>query len=88
MICLTDTAEVIGQPYVYEAREPAEFLQKMLVLGFDPAYLRCVENVLVRQGDGSLTEAGDTFDNFEELTGRKPTSIRDFVTKHKEFLGY
>lgn len=80
--------EIIGKPYVYEAREPTEFKQKMLGLGFDPAYINCVENVLVRQGEKSLTEAADTFENFEKITGRKPTLIRDFITKHKEYLAY
>lgn len=81
-------SDVIGKPFVYQAREPAEFTQKMFALGFDPAYIRCVENVLVRQGEQSLTEAADTFKNFEKITGRKPTLIRDFIAKYKEFLGY
>ncbi len=80
--------EIIGQPFRYEAREPDEFVRKMISFGADPAYMNCVGNVLTRIRDRSMTEAADVYGNFEAITGRKPTSIRDFVTKHKEFLRY
>ena len=80
--------EVVGQPFRYEPCEPEEFLDTMLKAGADPAYMKCVYNVFTRTREGSLTEAADVFDTFKQITGQKPTALREFAQKHKAELAY
>jgi hypothetical protein len=80
--------EVLQQKFIYQDKDPSVFLEKMLKLGAEPVYMHCVENVLRRQGNGSLTEAADTFDNFEAIAGRKPSMLIDFIRKNKDILTY
>lgn len=80
--------EVVGKTFRYEAREPEEFLDNVLKAGAEPAYMKCVYNVFTRTREGSLSEAADVFDNFETITGKKPTSLREFAQKHRQELEY
>jgi NAD(P)H dehydrogenase (quinone) len=81
-------AEVTGVPWRYEPREPEEFFRTMTATGADPVYMACVRNVFERARNGSLPEISDTFDTFERLTGRAPTSLRAFVEKHRATFSY
>ena len=81
-------AEVIGQPYRYEARPPQEFLDTVLKAGGEPAYMSCVYDSFSRLSRGGLTGADRTFDTFTAITGKAPASMRDFVTRHAAYFRY
>ncbi|WP_438007204.1 NmrA family NAD(P)-binding protein [Sorangium sp. So ce321] len=76
-------AEITGLPWRDEAREPAEFLRTMTALGADPVYMACVRNVFERTRSGSLKDAADTFDTVQRLTGRAPTTLRDYIERNR-----
>ncbi|WP_026736252.1 SDR family oxidoreductase [Fischerella sp. PCC 9605] len=80
--------EVVGQPFRYEPHSPEEFLKIVLEAGADPAYMKCVYNVFTRTREGSVTEAADVFNTVEQITGHRPTSLREFAQKHKPELAY
>jgi NAD(P)H dehydrogenase (quinone) len=80
--------EVLQQKFIYQDKDPSVFFKNALKAGAEPVYMKCVENVLRRQGNGTLTEAADTFDNFESITGQKPVMLRDFIKKNKDILSY
>ncbi|WP_437622733.1 NmrA family NAD(P)-binding protein [Sorangium sp. So ce1151] len=76
-------AEITGLPWRDEAREPAAFLRTMTALGADPVYMACVRNVFERTRSGSLKDAADTFDTVQRLTGRAPTTLRDYLERNR-----
>lgn len=78
----------IGQPFEYEPRSPEELAETLRLVGMEPAYARCAVDVNQRLTAGTIPEAADTFDNFEAITGRKPTTWTDFATKHRAALRY
>ncbi|HEV2605582.1 MAG TPA: NmrA family NAD(P)-binding protein [Microvirga sp.] len=77
-----------GRTWRYDSAEPQAFFEAVTAAGADPVYMACVRNVFERTRDGSLTEASDVFDTVERLTGRAPTSLRDFIAKHRETFAY
>ncbi|WP_205514053.1 NmrA family NAD(P)-binding protein [Longitalea arenae] len=79
-------SNVLNRPFTYINNPPSVFYETVVAAGFDPAYSRCLVNVFSRQADGSLREKADTFDNFEKITGRKPTTLLQFIQKHKDNL--
>ena len=81
-------ADVIGQPYRYEARPPEEFLETILKAGGEPAYMSCVYDSFSRLSHGGIRGSDQTFDNFASITGRPPTTIQDFVVKHAAKFRY
>jgi NAD(P)H dehydrogenase (quinone) len=74
--------EVTGKRFRYEPQEPEEFLESVLSAGADAAYMKCVANVFARTREGSLPEAAHVFTTIEEITGEKPTTLREFALKH------
>ncbi|MDJ0589829.1 MAG: SDR family oxidoreductase [Pleurocapsa sp. MO_226.B13] len=80
--------EVIGKPYRVETRSPEEFLANMLKFGAETAYIHCVYTQFKLNIANQIPDADRTFDNFEAITGHKPTSWREFVAKHQEELMY
>lgn len=49
----------------------------------DPAYMKCVANVLRATREGSLVEAADVFLSvIEQKIGGKATTLREFAEKH------
>lgn len=79
---------VVGKPFRLEARSPEEFLDAMLKSGGDPAYMHCVYTQLKLNADNKIPCADATFGNFEEITGCKPMTWRDFAQKHKAEFDY
>lgn len=77
---------VLNRPFTYIDLPPSVFYETVVAAGFDAAYSRCLVNVFSRQADGSLLEKADTFDNFENITGRKPTTLFQYIQKHKDKL--
>lgn len=82
---LTDT---VDKPFRLEAKSPEEFLNTMLKSGGDPAYMHCVYTQLKLNAANKIPCADATFDNFEEITGRKPMTWRNFAQKHKAEFNY
>ncbi|MEO1764640.1 MAG: SDR family oxidoreductase [Cyanobacteria bacterium J06629_18] len=81
-------SEVIGKPYRVENHSPDEFLQNMLEFGAEPAYIHCVYTQFKLNIAGKIPNADATFDNFAAITGRKPTTWREFVEKNIQQLQY
>lgn len=81
-------SEIIGKPYQIETRSPADFLENMLKFGAEPAYIHCVYTQFKLNIANQIPNADATFDNFAAITGRKPTSWRGFVEKHRQELTY
>ncbi|WP_258184009.1 NmrA family NAD(P)-binding protein [Chroococcidiopsis cubana] len=78
----------LGQPYRYQAQSPDDLLAQLLSVGMEPAYARCAVDVNRRLTTGTMSEAADTFDNFESITGRKPNYWKDFALKHRDKFRY
>lgn len=87
-----DVAEIltdaVGKPFRLEERSPEQFLDAMLKSGADPAYMHCVYIQLKLNAANKIPCADATFDNFEQITGRKPMTWRDFADKHKPKFDY
>ena len=79
---------IIGKPYRVETRSPDDFLENMLKLGAEPAYIHCVYTQFKLNIANKIPEADKIFDNFETIAGRKPTTWREFIVKHREELSY
>lgn len=76
-------AQVTGHPFSVEARPPEEFLESVLAAGADPAYMTCVYTQFKLSGMNAIPNADMTFDNFESITGRKPTTWHEFARRHR-----
>lgn len=75
-------AQVTGQPITAEARSPQEFLDNALASGADPAYMACVYTQFKLNGLGAIPDADATFDNFEAIAGRPPTTWQIFAQRY------
>lgn len=80
--------DAVGKPFRLEARSPEEFLETMLKSGGDPAYMHCVYTQLKLNAANKIPCADATFDNFEAIVGRQPTSWREFAAKHRAEFAY
>ena len=80
--------DIVGQPFRAEAHPPEEFLENMLKAGADPAYIRCVYTQFTLNIAGKIPNADLTFDNFEAIAGRQPTTWREFAAKHRAEFAY
>lgn len=81
-------ARVINQPFDSEARPPEEFLANVLKAGGEPAYMNCVYNSFARHSRDGIPGSDQTFENFTQITGMRPTTIEDFVRKHADHFRY
>jgi NAD(P)H dehydrogenase (quinone) len=72
----------VGQTFTDESRPPEEFLEQMLAAGADPAYMRCVYHNWIGYRARAIPGQDAVYDNFFELTGRKPTSWVEFAKTH------
>ncbi len=79
---------VIGQPFRYEARPPAEFLAAVLAAGAEPAYMQCVFESYSRFTAGDNAGADEVFDNFEKITGRRPHTVAEFASRSAAVFHY
>ncbi|RYE32463.1 MAG: SDR family oxidoreductase [Sphingobacteriaceae bacterium] len=79
--------DIIKKPFEYQPQSPEVFLQAMKDAGAEMAYMHCVYDHYKRYAAGTIPGADDTFDNFEQITGKQPTKWPDFIKKHQaEFL--
>lgn len=81
-------SEVVGQPFFAQTHTPEEFLENALSTGADPAYMNSVYTQFKLNNAGQIPNADATFDNFEAITGCKPTTWYDFAQKHQHELKY
>jgi NAD(P)H dehydrogenase (quinone) len=80
--------QALGQPFSYEPRPPEEFLQNVLAAGGDPAYMHCVYQSYVDLTAGKDLRADQVFDSYTAITGKKPTTLAAFATKHAAAFKY
>ncbi len=73
---------VIGQPFVSESRPPKEFLNQMLTAGADSAYMHCVYQNWIDYEARAIPGQDAVYDNFFDLTGRKPVTWAEFAKAH------
>jgi uncharacterized protein YbjT (DUF2867 family) len=81
-------SQVIGQRFTDEPRPPEEFLDQMLAAGADPAYMRCVYQNWIDYEARAIPGQDAVYDNFFDLTGRKPTTWADFAKRHAAAFTY
>lgn len=79
---------IVGQPFRYEPLPPEAFLQSMVEAGAEMAYMRCVYDHYRLYAAGLIPGADDTFEDFPDITGRRPTKWADFIRRHKAELAY
>jgi NAD(P)H dehydrogenase (quinone) len=80
--------ETLGQPFRYEARPPLDFLTRVLALGAEPSYMKCVFDSYTDFTNGQAERADEVFDNFPALVGRPPRLLADFVRDHADAFRY
>jgi NAD(P)H dehydrogenase (quinone) len=89
---LQDVADILteetGQPFALDPRTPEEFLQAMLASGADQAYMHCIYTQFKLNRANAIPNADMVFNNFEQITGQKPTLWHDFVQNHKSEFVY
>jgi NAD(P)H dehydrogenase (quinone) len=78
----------LGKPFRYEPRPPLEFLTRVLALGADPAYMKCVFDSYTNFSNGRHELADEVFDNFPSLVGRPPRLLSDFIRDHVNAFTY
>jgi NAD(P)H dehydrogenase (quinone) len=79
---------VIGQPFSYEPRPPAEFYNNVTNAGAEPAYMKCVFDSYSDFTAGRGERVDEVFDNLPAIIGRKPRFIADFAKKHADRFRY
>ncbi|MBW4565975.1 MAG: NmrA family NAD(P)-binding protein [Mojavia pulchra JT2-VF2] len=80
--------EIIGRSFQVDNRSPEEFLETILKAGGDPAYIQCVYQQLKLNIANAIPQADTTFNNFELITGRKPTTWRSLIQQQHSSFAY
>lgn len=80
--------EVVGVPFRQKSQPPEVFLETMLQAGADPTYMNCIYTQFKLNIANAIPNADATFDNFEAITGRKPTLWKEFALKHRDEFHY
>lgn len=76
--------EQLGIPFRYQAENPDEFWQHALKNNLELAYMKSIYDHYVDFTNGKLDRAGIIFDDFQTITGKAPTSLKEFILKHQE----
>jgi NAD(P)H dehydrogenase (quinone) len=79
---------IVGKPFTYEARPPEEFLRKVLAAGSNAAYMQSAFDNYVSYSAGKRSGVEELTGTFQEIIGRPPTSIEDFLRKHQSMFAY
>jgi len=79
---------IVGQPFRYEPLAPEVFLESMRNAGAEMAYMNCVYDHCKRYAAGTIPGADDTFNDFPLITGKQPTMLSDFISRHKADFAY
>jgi uncharacterized protein YbjT (DUF2867 family) len=80
-------SDVTGRCFAADVQSSAQFIEDMGVdrRMLDPYFL-AVEQFYVQLNDGRLANFGDVVDDLPQLIGRPGTSIREWVTSHRDDL--
>jgi NAD(P)H dehydrogenase (quinone) len=79
---------IVGKLFTYEARPPEEFLRKVLAAGSNAAYMQSAFDNYVSYSAGKRSGIEELTGTFQEIIGRPPTSIEDFLYKHRSMFAY
>jgi NAD(P)H dehydrogenase (quinone) len=80
-------SEATGERFRYEPRPPDEWLAAAIGAGMEAVYARCVHNNFTRAIAGRLPGSTDVFDDFTQVTGRRPMRWKDHAAAHRaEYL--
>ena len=79
-------SQATGQAIRSEARPPQEFFDKALAAGGEPSYIASVYTQFKLNGEGKIPEADATFDTFQAIAGRPPTTWQMFAEQQREQL--
>ncbi|MBD2248269.1 SDR family oxidoreductase [Nostoc sp. FACHB-888] len=83
-----ELTEIIGKPFQVDNHSPEEFLETVLKAGGDPAYMQCIYHQLKLNIANAIPEADATFDNFEQITGQKPTTWQSLIQQERSSFIY
>jgi hypothetical protein len=73
---------ITGYTFTDESRPPEEFLEQMLAVGADPAYMRCVYQNSIDYARRAIPGQDAVCDNFLGLTGRRPITWTEIAKAH------
>lgn len=67
---------------------PNDFYEGAVSAGADPAYMSCIRDQFLLNGEGKIAHSDTTFDKeaFKRATGRYPTSWTQFIEREKPAL--
>ncbi|MEQ4619868.1 SDR family oxidoreductase [Providencia vermicola] len=73
----------LGIPFHYQADDPDEFWQFAQTNSLELAYMKSIYDHYVAFTSGKLSREGMIFDNFQKITGKAPTTLKQFLIKHQ-----
>ena len=79
-------SQTTGQTFVAQAHPPEEFLESALASGADPAYMTCVYTQFKLNARNAIKNADATYDNFEAITGKEPSTWETFAQDNRDKL--
>lgn len=70
------------------ALDPNDFYEEAVSAGADAAYMACIRDQFLLNGEGKIINADATFDKeaFKRATGRYPTTWTQFIEREKDSL--
>jgi NAD(P)H dehydrogenase (quinone) len=80
--------DVLGQPFHEALKSPDEFLTAILKAGMEPNYAHGAREALDRFSRNAVPGQADTLENIASITGRKPTTWREFAEFHRSEFSY
>lgn len=87
---MADVAKVLsdtsGKEVAIVDQTVDEFAEGVMKGGGDLAYVRCLQHQFALQRAGVQIGADTTFDNFEEIVGRAPSTWKTFAAREKGVL--
>lgn len=77
-------AEELNIPFRYQASDPQEFWDFAQSNALELAYMKSIYDHYLAFTAGELSRDGMVFDNFQKITGKAPTSLKQFLIKHQD----
>ena len=71
-----------------QALDPNDFYESAIASGADPAYMACIRDQFLLNGEDKIDNSDVTFDKeaFRQATGRYPTSWKQFIERERSVL--
>lgn len=76
--------ETLGVPFQYQADPPDEFWKYAQESQLELAYMKSIYDHYVDFTSGKLSRDGEIFDNFEKITGKPATTLKQFILNNKK----